>query len=103
MEVNRLMILGNVAWRSWWRCWFVDHGQTHLVSCRKLGILALFGNRAQHGDIFVEFADILIRKETTALFGEQSLDTSTFRRVWLTRGNNWMLPIFLTTARPSVD
>jgi len=63
----------------------------------QLGILALFGIVLNTAIIFVEFADILIAKKQTAL-GEQSLDTSTFRRCLVDAGKQRMLPIFLTTA-----
>ncbi|MEL7500439.1 MAG: efflux RND transporter permease subunit [Planctomycetota bacterium] len=67
----------------------------------QLGLLSLFGIVLNTGIIFIEFADILIKRETDKGDGSgpiSGISRAEFRQCLVDAGKQRMLPIFLTTA-----
>ncbi|MCR9199221.1 MAG: efflux RND transporter permease subunit [Planctomycetaceae bacterium] len=67
----------------------------------QLGVLSLFGIVLNTGIIFIEFADILIRRKSEQVNGDGpivGLSAAEFRNCLVDAGKQRLLPIFLTTA-----
>lgn len=67
----------------------------------QLGVLSLFGIVLNTGIIFIEFADILIRRKAEEVDGDgpiAGLSVAQFRDCLVDAGKQRLLPIFLTTA-----
>ena len=83
---------------AWLGLWLTDNP---LGFMPQLGLLSLFGIVLNTGIIFIEFADILIKRQAESGDGSGPISGITraeFRQCLVDAGKQRMLPIFLTTA-----
>ena len=83
---------------AWLGLWLTDNP---LGFMPQLGLLSLFGIVLNTGIIFIEFADILIKRQAESGDGSGPISGITraeFRQCLIDAGKQRMLPIFLTTA-----
>ncbi len=96
-----LMILATLPMAmtgAWLGLWLTDNP---LGFMPQLGLLSLFGIVLNTGIIFIEFADILIKRQAGKGDGSGPISGITkaeFRQCLIDAGKQRMLPIFLTTA-----